>query len=1210
VAGIVEPRGAETLARGSALGAIVVGDRVLTFYEDIGAILLPRGGPRPGIRRSPPSPGPSRASPEILGREEEVAAAQAAVESMVPLQFQGEPGSGKSTLLSHLVEHCTAPPDGIVQVSARGTEVSDLLQRVFEVMYESEAPLKLTDAQMQQFMQRLEALIVLDDVDLPPEDIQILMESAPHCSIALASAEELLWGEGRTIPVSDLPEPAALSLIERELTRTLRLEERPDATALWEGFNGHPLHLIQAIALIREEGRSFPHVAEMARASVPVEALVNGIVEVLTERERRMLGVLACLNGTPVHPDFVASLTGLSAPTPALNLLVRRGLAHSEGTRYSVAEPATETLRRAVEADWWSERIVDYLADWSEANRKDHHRILDESGPILWAIDQLEATARWPQLLRLARATEAAFGLGLMWSAWHKVLMAGLEAARELEDQEAEAWFLHQLGSRAMCTDDESAADGYLMSALELRQALPNDRQITATRNNLSMLEAEQTATPAVATRAAAARTAYRDRRGRSGLALIAKLTAIVLLVAIPLGIFLVRHTPAGGLVLAKSLSFGDQLVDAAPQTKQVSVKNEGSEAVSISGMKFMPSVPDFAFRGSTCTEPLGPGKTCTISLEFKPDSVGPVKADAVIRETPSGKNHLIRVSGVGQAGPGPAVSLDHESLDFGKVVVGGKSQGTVVLSVVLSNPGSLPLIVTHLAIAPQLRDFIVASDCVGAGKEVRPGQSCQLTVSFTPTAVGLRSAKLLISDNATGRPNQTIPLKGTGTKPANGPAVSLNRASLGFGVVTVGHVSPPQVLTVQNAGSTDLLFSGITVSGVGRADFRLTPSCAAAGSLRPGKKCTITVAFAPSLAGTRSAAISINDNALGTPQVVPLSGTGLLQPQTPGVTLAPQALDFGSLPLGQTSSKSVKLTNSGQGTLEITSIAISPRVAEFSVLESCPKSLGSRKTCTITLSFTPSQAQASSASLVIIDSAIPNKQQVSLSGSGQDNGVPDATLDPTSVDFGNVPIGSLGHSSVTLTSIGTAPVTILSIGPPNPPFSIDSASSTCAVNSPLAPGLSCQIFLDFQPTTEVSFSDALTVIDDAPGSQQIVSLTGTGAPPPSPNATLSLYDLNFGSVPVGSSSSQALTVNNTGLPGSSLTIGSGGVSIVSAGSDDFTVDPASNCPGAILQSGESCQIWIIYAPTAVGSNTGANLVVTDNASPGQQTVRLSGSGI
>jgi DNA polymerase III delta prime subunit len=1208
VAGIVEPRGAETLARGSALGAIVVGDRVLTFYEDIGAILLPRGGPRPGIRRSPPSPGPSRASPEILGREEEVAAAQAAVESMVPLQFQGEPGSGKSTLLSHLVEHCTAPPDGIVQVSARGTEVSDLLQRVFEVMYETEAPLKLTDAQMQQFMQRLEALIVLDDVDLPPEDIQILMESAPHCSIALASAEELLWGEGRTIPVSDLPEPAALLLIERELTRTLRLEERPDATALWEGFNGHPLHLIQAIALIREEGRSFPHVAEMARASVPVEALVNGIVEVLTERERRMLGVLACLNGTPVHPDFVASLTGLSAPTPALNLLVRRGLAHSEGTRYSVAEPATETLRRAVEADWWSERIVDYLADWSEANRKDHHRILDESGPILWAIDQLEATARWPQLLRLARATEAAFGLGLMWSAWHKVLMAGLEAARELEDHEAEAWFLHQLGSRAMCTDDESAADGYLMSALELRQALPNDRQITATRNNLSMLEAEQSATPAVAPRAAAARTTYRDRRGRSAVALIAKLTAIVLLVAIPLGIFLVRHTPAGGLVLDQtSIKFGEQLVNSSPQTKQVTVTNEGPEAVSINGMALRPPVPDFAFRDNTCIgKPLRPGDTCRISVDFKPDSVGPVKADAVISETASGKRHVFAVSGIGKAGPGPAVRLDQESLDFGPVIVGRESKATVVLS----NPGSLPLIVTHLAIAPQLQDFIVASDCVGAGKEVRPGQSCQLTVSFTPTAVGLRSAKLLISDNATGGPNQTIPLKGTGTKPANGPAVSLDPASLGFGVVTVGHVSPPQVLTVQNAGSTDLLFSGITVSGVGRADFRLTPSCAAAGSLRPGKTCTITVAFAPSFAGTRSAAISINDNAPGHPQVVPLSGTGLPLPQTPGVNLTPQALDFGSLPLGQTSSKSVKLTNSGQGALEITSIAISPRVAEFSVSESCPKSLGSKKTCTITLSFTPSQAQTSSASLVIIDSAIPNKQQVPLSGSGQDNGVPDATLDPTSLDFGNVPIGSLGHSSVTLTSSGTAPVTILSIGPPNPPFSIDSASSTCAVNSPLAPGLSCQIFLDFQPTTEVSFSDALTVIDDAPGSQQTVPLTGAGAPPPSPNATLSLSKLDFGSVPVGSSSSQALTVNNTGLPGSSLTIGSGGVSIVSAGSDDFTVDPASNCPGAILQSGESCQIWIIYAPTAAGSNTGANLVVTDNAPPGQQTVPLSGTGI
>lgn len=1207
MAGIVEPKGAETLARGSALGAVVVSDRVLTFYEDIGAILLPRGGPRPGIRRSPRSPGPSRASSEILGREEEVAAAQAAVESMVPLQFQGEPGTGKSTLLSHLVEHCTAPPDGIVQVSAQGTEVSDLLQRVFEVMYESEAPLKLTDAQMQQFMQRLEALIVLDDVDLPPEDIQILMESAPHCSIALASAEELLWGEGRTIPVSDLPEPAALSLIERELTRTLRPEERPDATALWEGFSGHPLHLVQAIALIREEGWSFPSVGEMARASVPVEALVNGIVEVLTERERRMLGVLACLNGTPVHPDFVAGLTGLSAPTPALNLLVRRGLAHSEGTRYSVAEPATETLRRAVEADWWSERIVDYLADWSEANRKDHHRILDESGPLLWAIDQLEATARWPHLLRLARATEAAFGLGLMWGAWHKVLMAGLEAARELEDHEAEAWFLHQLGSRAICTDDESAADRYLMSALELRQALPNDRQITATRNNLSMLEAEQAATPAVAPSAAAARTTYRDRRGRSDIALIAKLTAIVLLVAIPLGIFLVRHTPAGGLVLdQKSIIFGTQLVNSSSQRKQVTVRNEGPEAVSIHGVALRPPVPDFAFGENTCIgKPLPPGGTCRISVEFKPDSVGPIKANAVISENPSGKNHVIPVSGVGKAGPGPAVSLDHESLNFGKVIVGGK----VPLTVVLKNPGSDPLIVESLAITPQLKDFSVVSTCLGVGKELKPGGSCRITVTFAPTATGVRAAKLLVSDNATGSQRQTIPLLGTGIQPTDGPAVSLEPTSLDFGEVTVGHLSVSRTLIVRNAGSKDLVFSGITVAGVARADFRLSPNCAAAGSLRPRKTCTIAVVFAPSIAGTRSATISIRDDAIGSPQVVPLSGTGILLPQTPGVKLTPQILDFGSQPIGQTSSKSVTLTNSGKGTLVITSVAISPLGAEFSMSESCPKSLGPHKKCTINVTFTPSNAGSSSATLVITDSAIPNKQQVPLSGTGQDNGVPEATLNPTILDFGSVATGSLGHSSVTLTSTGTAAVTILSIVPPNPPFSIDSTSSTCVVSSALAPGLSCQIFMDFQPTSEGSFSDTLTITDDALVGQQIVTLSGTGAPPPSPNVTLSLSTLDFGTIPLGSSSLKTVMVTNTGPAGSTLTIGSSGVSIVSAGSDDFSVDGLSNCAGATLQENQSCQISISYTPITTGPSS-ADLVVVDNAPGGQQSVSLTGSGV
>ena len=100
-------------------------------------------------------------------------------------------------------------------------------------------------------------------------------------------------------------------------------------------------------------------------------------------------------------------------------------------------------------------------------------------------------------------------------------------------------------------------------------------------------------------------------------------------------------------------------------------------------------------------------------------------------------------------------------------------------------------------------------------------------------------------------------------------PAVSLSSTLLTFPSQWVGTTSATQNLTLTNTGSAPLTISNLAING----DFAQTNACGT--SLAARANCTITVTFAPTTAGARSAMVTITDNAAGSPHTVALSGTG-----------------------------------------------------------------------------------------------------------------------------------------------------------------------------------------------------------------------------------------------------------------------------------------------------------------------------------------------
>jgi len=324
----------------------------------------------------------------------------------------------------------------------------------------------------------------------------------------------------------------------------------------------------------------------------------------------------------------------------------------------------------------------------------------------------------------------------------------------------------------------------------------------------------------------------------------------------------------AAQVLLSKSvLTFASQTENTTSASQSVSLSNPGTITVTITQVSLAgTNTADFS-GVNTCGSSLAPGKTCTVSVSFQPSGVGPRAAQLLIADNASGSPQAITLNGIGAANTNPVASVSPASLTFPSQTVKTTS---ALLPVTVSNTGSAALAVTGIGITgADSAEFAETDTC---GNAVAAGATCTVNVSFTPAAVGSRSAQLQMSDNAAGSP-QVVALVGTGVAVST-PAVTLTPAVLNFGDQNVGAASPTMAVTLDNTGSSALSISSIAISGTNAADFGQTNTCTA--SLAAGASCSISVVFTPAQIGARSAQIVMTDNANGSPRQIPLSGAGI----------------------------------------------------------------------------------------------------------------------------------------------------------------------------------------------------------------------------------------------------------------------------------------------------------------------------------------------
>jgi hypothetical protein len=222
-------------------------------------------------------------------------------------------------------------------------------------------------------------------------------------------------------------------------------------------------------------------------------------------------------------------------------------------------------------------------------------------------------------------------------------------------------------------------------------------------------------------------------------------------------------------------------------------------------------------------------------------------------------------------------------------------------------------------------------------------------------------------------------------------PGVVLSKNALTFSNQAQGTASTPQIITLSSAGAADLVIASIAITGQNAEDFAETNNCPASPAvLAPSANCNIEVTFKPTNITTLTAALTITDNAAGSPRSVSLKGTATAS--APAVLLSPAALNFGTQPSNTTSAaRTVLLVNAGSAMLNLTnSIAIDgANATEFSIVAAkttCPNNTGEipeKGRCEIAVAFRPADLGSRSAQLTIVDDAPGSPHVVSLAGVG-----------------------------------------------------------------------------------------------------------------------------------------------------------------------------------------------------------------------------------
>ena len=310
--------------------------------------------------------------------------------------------------------------------------------------------------------------------------------------------------------------------------------------------------------------------------------------------------------------------------------------------------------------------------------------------------------------------------------------------------------------------------------------------------------------------------------------------------------------------------------------------------------------------------------------------------------------------------------------------------------------------------------------------------------------------------------------------------------------------------------------------------------------------------------------------------------------------------LDFGTVTVG--SSKTLTDTVSNPTTSAITVAQASVSVSGFQISSPAfPATLNPGANFTLRVTFRPAAAGAQTATVSLLrQSSSSQSVSTTLVASGMavtPTAAGHLTASSSSLNFGNVQVGSTRSLSETITNSGGMSVTISQATPSGTGVTLSGLSLPATLN----PGQTATLTVNFVPLSSGILSGGLSLVSDADNPTLYIALSGIGVTPAGTPAVLAANPtgLSFGNVAAASSKTLSQTLTNSG--GSAVTI-----SQIAASGTGFSFTGIN--PPVTLSAGQSFTFNVTFTPAAAGSVSGSLSVASDASNP-NLAIPLSATG-
>jgi hypothetical protein len=709
---------------------------------------------------------------------------------------------------------------------------------------------------------------------------------------------------------------------------------------------------------------------------------------------------------------------------------------------------------------------------------------------------------------------------------------------------------------------------------------------------------------------------------------------------------------------------------NASSTTKSFVIKNTGTAALTVTGCTFTGTNASEFSIASAPYYPLSiaANSSYTMTVKFAPTSAGTRTATMNIASNdPNAATYDFAIQGVSTLSgftysmdvKGNAVSIadgdntpsSTDNTDFGSVP--GNSSVNKTFTIYNTGTGDIS-IDAFIFTGTNPADFSIVN-APSMPFKIAASSSYSVTVKFTPSTTGTRSAILNIDNDIDGLWTHEFTIQGaigTTSSPimsvegnssviADGDKTPSTADNTDFGAISNG-TSTTKTFTVRNTGNAALSVTGCSFTGTNSSEFSLSGAPSFSVSVPANGSYNLTVRFAPASTGLRTASMNIasNDpaisdydfaiegtsNANTAPDVRVLGNSAAIS-DGDGTPSSTDNTDFGQITNNSTTTRSFVIENNGTAALTVNGCSFSgTNSSEFSLVSapSFPLSIAAKGTYTITVKFAPASAGTRTAVMnissndpnianydfAVMGTSVAIKTTPDIKVQGNSVTIADGDATPSTVDntdFGTIAAGSSVNRTFVIQNPGTGDlkVTALLLTGANPAdFKVVNAPSMPLT---VAAGTSYVVTLSFTPSATGTSTAVFNIDTDVDNvwTYEFAIQGSTNSSAPSievegnsisiadgDNTPNTVDNTIIGSIKTGSNISKTFVIRNTG--GAPLSVS--GISFSGTNSSEFTLINAPSFPLSIASNG-SYTITVKFLPTSVGTrNATINIASNDKS--------------